>query len=102
MLQRGVEFVRERVTGTAAAIAARAAALNHEIGNHAVEGEAVIEGALFFLSGALVGKFLGAFGKTDEVGYGLRRFLFEQADHNFALRGFKNSVRSRWPCHEFS
>src|ERR1700735_901164 len=41
VFQRRMKFVGELVTGTAAAGALRASALNHEVGNDAVEDEAI-------------------------------------------------------------
>lgn len=50
-----VELVRELVAGTAGAVAARIAALDHEVGDDAVKGQAVV---------------VAAFGEVEEIGGG--------------------------------
>src|SRR6185437_11702326 len=65
VLQVGAAFVLEFVAGTAGARALRAAALDHEIGNHAMEIQAVVEPALR---------------EVDEIGDRHRRLVVEQAD----------------------
>ena len=70
MLERAVELVGELVAGAAGAGAGRVAALDHEIGDHAVEGGAVVE--------RLAG--LGAFGQADEVLHGVGRLVGEELD----------------------
>src|SRR5580692_4196108 len=102
MFQGGMEFVREGVAGAAASIAARASTLDHELGNNAVEGEAVVEIALFFFAVGFVGEFFGAFGETNEILDGFGRLFFEEADHDIALRCFKNGVRPCGSCHGIS
>ena len=75
MLHTVVGFVLEAVARAAATGAFRAAALDHEIGNHAVEAEAVIEAAL---------------GQVDEIGHGQRGLLRVQ----FNLDGAAGSIES--------
>ena len=67
-----VELVVELVAGIAGAVAARAAALDHEVGDDPVEGEAVVEA---------VG------GELREVLDGLRRILVEELDRDVAFAG---------------
>ena len=69
--ERGVDLVIEEVAGVAGAVADAVAALDHEAGDDAVEGGAVVEGlVVHFLEGLWVGPVLGAFGEADEVGDG--------------------------------
>ncbi len=67
----GVDLVLEEVAGVAGAVAGAVAALDHEAGDDAVEGGAVVEGLVVdLLEGVGVGPVLGAFGEADEVGDG--------------------------------
>ena len=64
----GVDLVLEEVAGIAASVAELIATLDHEAGDDAVEGGAVVEGlAVNLLEGLGVGPVLGAIGETDEV-----------------------------------
>ena len=75
-VRRGVDLVLEEVAGVARAVARAVAALDHEAGDDAVEGGAVVEGlAVHLLQGLGVGPVLGAFGEADEVGDGDGRLL---------------------------
>src|SRR5258708_17062147 len=102
MLERRVELVGKGIAGASAAISARAATLDHELGNHVVKRQPVIVILFHFFAGHLVRKFLPALGQSDEIFHGLRRFFFEQAHHNIALRSFKNGVSSCGSAHAFS
>ena len=97
-----MKFVGEFVARSAHAGAVRASTLNHEIGNDAVEDQAVVKGALFLLSGFFVGEFLGAFGEADKICDGLRSFVYEQLDDDVAERGFKDGVGTNGACHAVS
>src|SRR5216684_4696632 len=97
--QRLVEFIGELIARPAGAGAQRAAALNHEVGDHAVKRQAVVKRPFHGFSRFGVGEFLCAFGEFDEVGHRLRRFLFKQLAHDGALRGLEDGVRSRCACH---
>ena len=67
----GVDLVLEEVAGIAGAVADAVAALDHEAGDDAMEGGAVVEGlTVHLLEGLGVGPVLGAIGETDEVGDG--------------------------------
>jgi hypothetical protein len=68
-------FVGELVAGAAHAGAFGVAALDHELGNDAVEDGAVVE--LRALFAAAVPLF-GALGEADEVGYGFGCVFFEE------------------------
>jgi hypothetical protein len=68
------ELVGEAVAGTAAAGAGGVAALDHEVGDDAVEDGAVVE---------LVA------GEEDEVADGVRRFGGEELTNNCAARRFE-------------
>jgi hypothetical protein len=75
----GVDLVLEVVAGVAGTVAHAVTALNHEIGDDAMEGGAVVEGLMaHFLQGLGVGPVFGAFGETDEVGYCDGRFFFKE------------------------
>src|SRR5713226_9851315 len=67
---RALGFVLELIAGAAEAGASRVAALDHEVGNHAVEDGAVVEPVLALLAADGVGPLAFAFGKVGEVGYG--------------------------------
>ncbi len=75
----GVELIGEGVAGIAHAGAGGVAALNHEFGNDAVEGGAVVEGlVVLLLVGDGVGPVFGALGESDEVGDGVWGLLLEE------------------------
>src|SRR6266481_177471 len=97
-----MKFVGEFVSRAAHTGTVRAPALNHKIGNYAMEHQAVIEWALFFFAGFFVDEFLGAFSEADEVFDGLRCFLVEQLDDDLALRGFKDGVGAGRTGHAIS
>src|SRR5580693_6558628 len=97
-----MKLVGKGIPRPAAAIAARAAALDHEVRDHAMEGQPVVIILLLLLSRFLVNEFLGALRQADEIGDGLRRFLFEQTDDDAALRRFKDGVGSCASRHETS
>src|SRR6266852_3659604 len=97
-----MKFVGKLVAWPAHSAALRAAALNHELRNHAMEVQAVVERSLFFLAGLFIREFFRAFGKPDEICNRLGRFVFEQVHHNVSLGSFKNSVGSCRPAHAFS
>ena len=62
-----VKLVGESVPGTAGTGAERAAALNHEPVNDAVEGQAVVELTSGRLTGVRIDVLLRAAGQTDEI-----------------------------------
>src|SRR6266849_5004129 len=97
-----MKFVGKFVTRATHAGTVRTSALNHEIGNDAMENQSVVERALFFLSGFFVGEFLGTFGQADKILDGLRRFFFHQLDDDIALRSFKNGVSASRTSHAIS
>src|ERR1700730_9832635 len=97
-----MKLVGEGVPRPAAAIAAGAAALNHEVRDHAMKGQPVVIILLLFLSRFLVSEFFSALRQTDEIGDGLGRFLLEQTDDDVALRRFKDGVGSCASRHETS
>src|SRR5215831_13881158 len=102
MLQRRMEFVGKLVTGSTDATALRAAALDHELRNHAVKNQSVVERPLLFLPGFFVSEFLCPFGQPDKIGHRLRRLFLKQPRHNISLRGLKNRVSSCCSAHAFS
>ena len=80
-----MKFVGEFVARTAHSRTLRAAALNHELRNHAMENQSVVERFLFLLSGFFIRDFFRAFGKPNEIRNRLGRFVFQQAHHNVSL-----------------
>ena len=72
-------FVLEAVAWAAIADAVRAAALDHEIGDDAVEFQAVVEAAL---------------DQVDEIGDGHRRLVGEQFDADGAAVGVEDGDQS--------
>src|SRR6266571_6919441 len=102
MLQRRMKLISELVARPTHAAALRAAALNHELRDDAMENQPVVEWPLFLLTRFFVCEFLGALGQPHEVSNRLGCFLFEQPHHNVSLRGFKNGVRSCRSAHAFS
>src|SRR3984893_5341790 len=102
MLLGRMKLIGERIAWSTASIAARAAALNHEIRNHAVKRQTIVIVLLLFLPGHLVGEFFGPLRQAYEIGHRFGRFLLEQANHNIALRSLKYSVLSCGSTHAFS
>ncbi len=76
VLQILVKFIGEFVTWTAGSGAAGATALDHEVGNHPVEDQPVVE--------RFADKFL-------KIGNGFRRLFIKQLDADDALAGVKCS-----------
>ncbi len=104
MFQAGIKLIGKIVSGTAGSGAEGAAALDHEIINDPVKGEAVIVTATGPSAG--IREFLGTFGKTDKVRYCQRcHFKFKLQD-DVPFRGDYFCIHSigkfRFSCHEFS
>src|SRR5271157_2819510 len=97
-----MELVRKVVAGPPAAVSLRASALNHELGYHAVEDQAVIVIAFFFFAGGGVDKFLCALCQPDEILDRLGCFLVKQPANDIAQRSLENCVGSSRSCHLFS
>src|ERR1700680_4976783 len=89
-----MELVGEAIAGIAGSRPQRASALNHELRDHAVEKEPVVKRPFHFLPCARIFEFLCAFCEADEIRDGVRRFGFEQAGDNRALRSVKNGISS--------
>jgi hypothetical protein len=83
--QLRAELVGEGETGAAGSLAQRIPALNHEIGDDAVENGAVIVRLLHFFPGPRVGPFKSSFSEPGEVGHGLRHFGVEQPRREVAF-----------------
>src|SRR5271165_1073490 len=94
MLQGFVKLVAEAIAGIAGSGPERAAALNHELRNHAMKNEAVVKRALHFFPCFRIREFLGAFGEADKIRDGLRGFLFKQPDDDRSLRSIEHGVRA--------
>src|SRR5215475_10788492 len=97
-----MKLIGEFVARSAHSASLWAAALNHELGNHTVKNQPVVEGPFFFLASLFVGEFFCAFRQPDEIADSLGRFLFQQPHHDVSLRGLKNGIRSCRSAHAFS
>src|ERR1700676_843965 len=97
-----MKFVGKLVARPAHSAALRAAPLNHELRNHSMEDQSIVEGPLFLLASLFIREFFGAFGKPNDIRNRFWRFFFEQAHHNISLGSFKNSVGSCRPAHAIS
>src|SRR2546426_8296726 len=96
-------LVLELIPGPARARSQRASALNHEVRDHAMKRQAVVEAALGARAAPRVRRFTCAFGEPHEVFDGSRRVLGKEAASNPAGRGFKNRIESGLQvAHQFS
>ena len=82
-------LVRELVAGAAHAGAFGVAALDHEVGDDAMEDGAVVELVAFFRAGV---PLAGAFGELDEVLDGERGFFFEELADDVSFGGLEGGV----------
>ena len=82
-------FVFELVAGAAEAGAGGISALDHEVGNHAMEDGAVVEAVFALLAADGMGPLAFAFGEFDEVGDGFGGFFLEQAADDGAFTGIE-------------
>src|SRR6266403_624264 len=96
-----MKLVCEFITRSTATGTLWASALNHELRNHPVKSQSIVKISFFFLPRLLVGKFLGSFRQSDKILDRLRRFFFQQTNHNIALRSLKNCVCSCRSAHQF-
>ena len=81
------DFIVEVVARAAGASTQRAAALDHEILDDAVEGQTIVERFMGRLAGERVGPFLLASGEAKEVSHGFRCLVVEQVDLDVTFRG---------------
>ncbi len=87
----------EEVAGVAGAVPYAVSALDHEAGDDTVEGGSVVKGlVVHFLEGLWIGPVLGAFGETDEVGYGDGRFFFVELAGEAAHGGVNDGGGTGW------
>ena len=102
LVRRALGLVAEAVAGPAHAGAGGVAALDHEVGNDAMEDGAVEElvGGLF--AGGGVGPLFGALGQFDEVLDGDGRVGLKEPDGDLAFGGGEDGVGSCCECHENS
>ena len=92
--QRGNDLVLELVAGISGAIASGVSALDHEIGNDAVEDRSVVERhAVLAGPGCRAFPIFGAAGQSNEVSYGFRSFLFVVFASKFTRRCVENGGR---------
>ena len=81
--QARVEFIGKGVAGTAGAGTQRATALDHEVGDHPVEGQAVVKrGAGGFAAAA---KMEAAFRQADEIDDRQRCLVVRESEQDVAL-----------------
>src|SRR5260370_27483624 len=99
MLQRGMKFVRKLVARSAHAAALGTASLDHELRNHSMEDQTVVERPLFFLAGLFIGELFRSFGKPQEIRYPHRRFFFKLAPDYISLCSFHFISGSYPPSH---
>ena len=97
-LQARVDLIVELVARAAGTGAQRATALNHELLDDAVEGQAVVELAVGRLAGVRVRPFLLAGGEAQEVGHGVRSLVVEQVDGDAALSGAHDNCSHGSKC----
>jgi hypothetical protein len=92
----GVDLVLEEVAGIAGAITGTVAALNHEGGDDAMEGGAVVKRLIMYLLQRFgIGPVLGALGEADKVGDRDRSFFFEEPAGETAHGGVNDGS---WTC----
>src|SRR6202030_138482 len=87
-------FVFELVAGAAHARALRVAALDHEVGDDAMENCSIIKAVFGFLARRGMRPLALTFGEFHKVGYGFGRVFFEEAADDIAFAGFKRGVES--------
>ena len=92
-------LVGELVAGAAHAGAFGIAALDHELGDDAMEDGSVVE-LVALLAAAL--PRLGSLGEADEVRDGLGGVLLEELGDDGSFRGVEDCVGSWLSCHVFS
>ena len=89
--QIGDDLIIELVARAAGAVADRAAALDHEILDDAVEGQPVVERVMLLLAGERVAPRLLAGGETEEVRHGVRSLVVEKIEGDIALGGMHDN-----------
>jgi hypothetical protein len=94
LVRRTLGLIFELIARAAKAAAHGIAALDHEIGNHAMENGAVIEWIAGLLAGARMRPFTFTLGEVDEVLHGFRSLFFKETHHNVALGRFKGGIES--------
>ena len=102
LVRRALGFVAEAVAWPAHAGAGGIAALDHEVGNDAVEDGSVEELVIGLDVGCGVGPLLGAFGEFDEVLDGDGGIGLEETDGDLAFGGGEDGVGSCCECHDYS
>src|SRR5512146_1269384 len=96
---RALGLILELVAGAAHAGAAGVAALNHEIGNHAVENRAAVERPRALLAADVVFPVAFALGQVNEVLHCFWCILLEKTAGDVAFAGLKYGVCSRLTSH---
>ena len=79
------EFVFETVARAACAVTEWASALDHEIFDHTVENQTVIERLFNFVASFRIGPLFRAFCKADKVFYCFRSFIVEKLNFEIAF-----------------
>src|SRR5713226_2525277 len=101
-MRRTFGLVFELVARTAETGAHRVAALNHEVGDDAMENGSVVEGIAGLFARCGMRPLALAFGEVDEVGDRLGGVLLKQAAHDGALAGFEHGISSGCAGHSVS
>ncbi len=102
LMRRVFSLILKSVAGTAHAIARGVAALNHEVGNHAMKNGAVVELARGLGARGRMRPLFGAFRKRNKVSHGDGRLCLKQANGDLAFVGVEDGVSSFFECHECS
>src|SRR6266542_2085613 len=92
LVGRAFGFVLKAISGAARASAAGIAALNHEVGDDAVEDGPVVKRAGTLLSAYAVLPIALSLGELHKIGDRLGRFLLEEAAEDVALVGDKRVI----------
>ena len=97
---RALGLICKFITRTTHAVARWIAALNHEVGNHAVKNRAVVKLVVALLAADGVGPLPFALGELDKVFYRLGRVFFEEAADDLTFTGVDDGIGSWITGHE--
>src|SRR5579872_379894 len=98
-VRRSLGLVFKLISRAPHASALWISALDHEIGNHAMEDRSVIESVLGFFSCGRMRPLTLALGEFDKVGDRLRCIFVKKTADDVSFGGFKRGVHSRLTSH---